>query len=107
MTFSRSLKTFSWSDASTLDFQFAALGGFILLFGFLAFNGGSLGSISNPGDGAIIAAVVVNTIVAGTGGAFITLLLNKTGWFGDRKWSLLVTLNGCLTGMVRISHLPL
>ncbi|XP_064601316.1 putative ammonium transporter 1 [Liolophura sinensis] len=81
---------------------FAALGGFILLFGFLAFNGGSLGSISNPGDGAIIASVVVNTIVAGTGGAFITLLLNKTGWFGDRKWSLLVTLNGCLTGMVSV-----
>ena len=31
----------------------AALGGFILIFGFFAFNGGSQGSISNPGDGAI------------------------------------------------------
>lgn len=43
----------------------AALGGFILFFGFLAFNGGSLGSISNPGDGDIVALVITNTVIGG------------------------------------------
>ena len=43
----------------------AALGGFILFFGFLAFNGGSLGSISNPGDGDTVALVITNTVIGG------------------------------------------
>ncbi|XP_060559025.1 putative ammonium transporter 1 [Ruditapes philippinarum] len=81
---------------------FASLGGFILVFGFFAFNGSSQGSISAEGDGAAIAVAVVNTVLAASGGAFTTLIMNKIKYFGDKKWSFLTTLNGCLTGMVAI-----
>lgn len=80
----------------------AALGGFILLFGFLGFNGSSQGAISNPGDGVAVATAVINTVLGGTGGAFLTLTLNRIRWFGDSKWSFLTTLNGCLAGMVAV-----
>ncbi|KAH3883459.1 hypothetical protein DPMN_007416 [Dreissena polymorpha] len=81
---------------------FASLGGFILVFGFFAFNGSSQGSISNPGDGSAIAVAVTNSVLAASGGAFTTMLMNKTKFFGDQKWSYLTALNGCLTGMVAI-----
>ena len=81
-------------------FQLASLGGFILVFGFFAFNGSSQGSISAPGDGAAVSIAVKNTVMSACGGAFTTLLMNKTKYFGDKKWSYLTTLNGCLTGMV-------
>ena len=42
-----------------------SLGGFILFFGFLAFNGGSQGHISKPGDGSVVALAIVNTILSG------------------------------------------
>ncbi|XP_011442564.3 putative ammonium transporter 1 [Magallana gigas] len=80
----------------------AALGGFILIFGFLAFNGSSQGSISNPGDGAAVATAIKNTVMSATSGAFTTMFMNKLPWFGDRKWSFATTLNGALAGMVAI-----
>lgn len=43
----------------------AALGGFILFFGFLAFNGGSQGHISRDGDVETVALAVVNTVLSG------------------------------------------
>ena len=47
----------------------AGLGGFILIFGFLAFNGGSQGSIASAGSGGVVALAIVNTILgASTGG---------------------------------------
>ncbi|KAL4224871.1 ammonium transmembrane transporter [Mactra antiquata] len=84
------------------NIPYAALGGFILVFGFFAFNGSSQGSISKPGDEEAVAIAVANTVVAASGGAFITLLLKKTHYFGDSKWSFLSTLNGSLAGMVSI-----
>ncbi|XP_076114294.1 putative ammonium transporter 1 isoform X1 [Mytilus galloprovincialis] len=81
---------------------FAALGGFILLFGFLAFNGSSHGAISSAGDGVAVATAVKNTVLGGTGGAFLTLTLNRLKWIGDSTWSFLTTLNGCLAGMVAV-----
>ena len=85
---------------SALRPQFAALGGFILLFGFLAFNGGSELAITEERSGAHVSVSVVNTIISGSVSAFFTLLLQKTGIFGNHRWSLLSTLNGALTGMV-------
>ena len=85
-------------------FQFASLGGFILVFGFFAFNGSSQGSISGEGDGAAVAVAVTNTVMAASGGAFTTLILNRTKYFGDKKWSFLTTLNGCLTGMASTNY---
>lgn len=70
------------------------------MFGFFAFNGSSQGSISGAGDGSAVAIAVTNTVLAASAGAFTTLLMNKTQYFGDKKWSFLTTLNGSLTGMV-------
>jgi len=82
----------------------AALGGFILLFGFLAFNGGSQLAIVNEGDAAAVGLAIVNTIIGGCGGGLTVLFLFKFilkgTWGNDGKWSLLLTLNGVLTGMV-------
>jgi len=75
----------------------AGLGGFILLFGFLAFNGGSQLTISNEGDAGAIGVVIVNTIIGGCGGGLVALFIQR---FTTGKWSYLVTLNGALTGMV-------
>ncbi|XP_066982724.1 putative ammonium transporter 1 [Macrobrachium rosenbergii] len=81
----------------------AALGGFILLFGFLAFNGGSQASISKEGDTAAVAKAIVNTVIAGCGGGITSLFLYRTGIFEPMsKWSFLMTLNGALAGMVSI-----
>jgi len=75
----------------------AGLGGFILLFGFLAFNGGSQLSISNEGDAEAVGIAIVNTILGGSAGGITALLLS---FFENGKWSYLITLNGALTGMV-------
>ncbi|XP_052801078.1 putative ammonium transporter 1 isoform X2 [Mya arenaria] len=78
----------------------AALGGFILFFGFLAFNGGSQLAISNEGDGAAVSLAVVNTIISASFAAFSSLVINRSPLFGNKSWSLLITINGALTGMV-------
>ncbi|OWF37328.1 putative ammonium transporter 1 isoform X2 [Mizuhopecten yessoensis] len=80
----------------------SALGGFILLFGFFAFNGSSQGAISNEGDGAAVATAVKNTVISGSSGALVTLIMNRLPFIGDKKWSFLTTLNGALTGMVSV-----
>ncbi|BFZ05252.1 hypothetical protein BsWGS_08291 [Bradybaena similaris] len=80
---------------------FTALGGFILLFGFLAFNGGSQMSISRPGDGTVMGAVVVNTVISGSTSGFLTLIVHRIGILG-RTYSLLSTMNGALAGMVAV-----
>ena len=52
-----------------------SLGGFILFFGFLAFNGGSQGAIAkNDDDGATVALAIVNTILSGN---LLTLKLKQ------------------------------
>ncbi|CAL4102206.1 unnamed protein product, partial [Meganyctiphanes norvegica] len=82
-----------------------ALGGFILLFGFLAFNGGSQGSISQEGDAAGIAVAVVNTVIAGCSAGIIVLLMHRFTSpcvNPEHHWSFLLTLNGALTGMVAL-----
>ncbi|PIK40591.1 ammonium transporter-like protein [Apostichopus japonicus] len=78
-----------------------ALGGFILFFGFFSFNGGSQASISSPGDGVVVANAITNTIICGAAAALVSLVLGKLV-YGKMKWSLLVTINGGLTGMVAI-----
>ena len=42
-----------------------SLGGFILFFGFMAFNGGSQGSIAGENDAATVALAIVNTVLSG------------------------------------------
>jgi len=78
----------------------AGLGGFILIFGFLAFNGGSQTTITSPGDGGVVALAIVNTILGAATGGITVLVYVKFLLSGTRKWSFLMTLNGGLAGMV-------
>ncbi|KAK3861884.1 hypothetical protein Pcinc_032195 [Petrolisthes cinctipes] len=81
----------------------AALGGFILLFGFLAFNGGSQASISQPGDAGAVARAIVNTVISGSFSGITSLIVYRTGVCGvSNTWSFLMALNGALAGMVAI-----
>ena len=84
----------------------AALGGFILFLGFLAFNGGSqLAIVSDAGDAAAVALVFMNTMLGGAGGALAAMMSN---WIHAKikkeepKWSLLTCINGGLAGMVAL-----
>ncbi|CAI4221062.1 unnamed protein product [Auanema sp. JU1783] len=76
---------------------FAALGGFILMFGFLAFNGGSMADIVKAGEGEIVALAMINTMLSGAFAALTYLLIH---YIFNGKWTLLLTINACLAGMV-------
>ena len=52
-------------------------------------------SITNEGDSAAVGIVIVNTIIGGCSGGLVAMFIT---WFQTRKWSYLITLNGCLTG---------
>lgn len=79
----------------------AALGGFILLFGFLAFNGGSQGSISEKGDAEAVATAIINTVISGSSAAIIVLIFRRFSFCSKNgTWSFSLTLNAALTGMV-------
>ncbi|KAJ9592290.1 hypothetical protein L9F63_001186, partial [Diploptera punctata] len=80
----------------------SGIGGMILIAGFLAFNGGSIGSMSNPGDEFVIARVIINTILGGSGGSIVMLALCKLGFCGYPAWSFSLTLNAALAGMVSV-----
>ena len=76
----------------------AGLGGFILIFGFLAFNGGSQGQIAHEGDGNVVALAIVNTILGGSTGGLVVLFIHKF-ILSKSYWSFLMCLNGALTGI--------
>merc|ERR1719233_2308912 len=78
----------------------AGLGGFILIFGFLAFNGGSQAQISAEGDGDVVALAIVNTILGASTGGIAVLFTNK--FLLKQPWSFLMCLNGALAGMVAL-----
>lgn len=73
----------------------------ILIAGFLAFNGGTLGSMTRPGDSELIARVISNTVMAGSGGSITVMVVSKLGLNGVPSWSFMCTLNGAFIGMVR------
>uniref|UniRef100_A0A914DAK4 Ammonium transporter AmtB-like domain-containing protein n=1 Tax=Acrobeloides nanus TaxID=290746 RepID=A0A914DAK4_9BILA len=75
---------------------FAALGGFLLMFGFLAFNGGSTRMISAKGMGQISAKAMVNSILCCAWAALVFMVIHH---FRKGKWSLLLTINASLSGM--------
>uniref|UniRef100_A0A914CAS3 Ammonium transporter n=1 Tax=Acrobeloides nanus TaxID=290746 RepID=A0A914CAS3_9BILA len=75
----------------------SVLGGLILMFGFLAFTGGSTGQISSPGIGQVCAKAMVNTILCAAWSVIAVLVIQKkrTG-----KLGMLHAINGCLCGMI-------
>ena len=72
----------------------------ILIAGFLAFNGGTVGNMTNPGDSEVIARVISNTVMGGSGGSITVMLVSKFGLNGAPRWSFTSTLNGAFIGMV-------
>lgn len=78
----------------------AAIGGFILWFGWYGFNPGStLSAVDMQGIGR----VATNTTLAACGGGIISMLFSF--WFGDTKgkFDLGYTINGFLGGLVAIT----
>ncbi|XP_059082063.1 putative ammonium transporter 1 [Tigriopus californicus] len=86
-------------DIPANNIPLVATGFFILVFGFLAFNGGSQASMNRPGDGESVAMVFYATLIACcSGGAIVLIAFRlKTGY-----WKFGPTVNGALTGMVSV-----
>ena len=79
------------------------LGTFILWFGWLGFNGGSVLSLSSTLDAATIGLVFFNTNLAASGGVVAALV---TGLLLYKRVQILVILNGALSGLVAITASP-
>jgi Amt family ammonium transporter len=82
----------------------AALGTFILWFGWFGFNGGSELIVSNVAEANAVAQVFVNTNIAACGG-LVAALITARMMFG--KADLTMALNGALAGLVSITAEPL
>lgn len=74
----------------------AAIGVFLLWFGWFGFNGGSVLSA----DPAGISLVLVTTVMAAAAGGLVASL---TSWVMDKKPDLSMALNGILAGLVGIT----
>jgi Amt family ammonium transporter len=74
----------------------AAIGVFVLWFGWFGFNPGS----TMAADAASIAHVAVTTNVAAAAGTVASMI---TAWLLFKKPDLGITLNGCLAGLVAIT----
>jgi Amt family ammonium transporter len=75
----------------------AALGVFLLWFGWFGFNPGSTLGV---GDGEAIARIAVNTNIAACAGAITAMI---AVWLAFGKPDLSMTMNGCLAGLVAIT----
>jgi len=79
----------------------AALGAFILLFGFFAFNGSTQGAIASRSDMLVVQRAVLNTMIGGCSSGLTTLIIFRFSLYSSgKKWSLLSTINGTLCGMI-------
>lgn len=95
----------SKADIPGHSMPLVALGTFILFFGFIGFNGGSVLSLDG-GAGAevgmpVMSLAVVNTVLAASGGGFASEFIN---WIvvGRKYLSLMQVCNGMIAGMVAI-----
>ena len=78
----------------------AALGVFILWFGWFGFNPGSQLAAATPTDQSVISHVFLTTNLAACAGGFFALCFS---WLKYGKPSLSLTLNGILAGLVGIT----
>ncbi|WP_370328119.1 ammonium transporter [Euzebya sp.] len=74
----------------------AALGMFILFWGWFGFNGGSVLSA----DGALVAPVLLTTVLAGCAGGAVAMVYT---WVRYGKPDIGMTINGVLAGLVGIT----
>ncbi len=75
----------------------AALGTFILWFGWYGFNPGSTLSLSDP---ELVARIVLNTTLAAVSGGFSSLIFV---WLKFKKPDISMVLNGVLSGLVAVT----
>ncbi|CAG5124632.1 unnamed protein product [Candidula unifasciata] len=80
---------------------YVGYGAMILLIGFMAFNGGSVMSVSKEGDGAAMSLSIVNTMISAGCAGYTSLFVRKI-IFPNHKWSVFNTVNGAVCGMVAI-----
>lgn len=76
----------------------ATVGGCFLLLGLLAINGGPRHLFTDIGD--VLLKYVANKAISSAVAAFISLILYR---LVEKSWSLLVFINGAISGMVAIS----
>lgn len=79
------------------------LGVFILWFGWLGFNGGSLLTVTGAGDISKMALIFINTNIASCSGAICALFLGRLIY---GRVNILLVLNGALAGLVSITAGP-
>jgi Amt family ammonium transporter len=82
------------------NISFAALGVFILWFGWFGFNGGSQLAISGEDNAVAVSHIFLTTNFSAVGGAMVALVIS---WMRYKKPSLGMTMNGALGGLVTIT----
>jgi ammonium transporter, Amt family len=82
------------------NLTFAALGVFILWFGWFGFNPGSQLGAAGKDNTLAIAHIVLTTNLAAAGGAVSALLIS---WWRYKRPALSLALNGALAGLVAIT----
>lgn len=82
------------------NLTFAALGVFILWFGWFGFNPGSQLAAAGNDNTLAIAHIVLTTNLAAAGGAVSALLIS---WWRYKRPALSLALNGALAGLVAIT----
>ena len=79
------------------------LGVFILWFGWLGFNAGSVLALDGPVNATLMSNVIANTVIAGAAGVIAVLFFSKM-ILGHM--SILAVLNGAISGLVAITAGP-
>ena len=82
----------------------AALGTFLLWFGWFAFNGGSQLAFGTIGDAISVATIIVNTNMAACGGVVAAMMMTALIY---KRVDLTIVLNGAIGGLVSITADPL
>ena len=78
----------------------SVLGALIMWVGWMGFNGGSVVGIETPTERYTVANVIANTILGGSAGMMMTMMMSYL-FFGKARITLV--LNGLLVGLVSIT----
>jgi Amt family ammonium transporter len=82
----------------------AALGAFILWFGWFGFNGGSRLAFASPEDVNAVAKIIANTNLSAAAGVVAAMLLSQ---LRHKRIDILYAINGAIGGLVAITAEPL
>jgi Amt family ammonium transporter len=91
------------SPIAGANMPLAALGTFILWFGWFGFNGGSQLALGSAADASAMSIVIVNTNIAACGGVVAAIILSQLLY---KKIDLSIALNGAIAGLVAITAGP-